>query len=227
MTQIESEGVSARYHKAMEPKTLQSLRRVFKSFNRGMVLMWRLGLGRFSGICPAVFGRLMVVEHTGRRSGAAYLTPLNYTQFGKDIYCIAAFGERTDWYRNILRGCPVAVWLPEGRWVGAMADVSGDPDRLARMRAVLIDSGFAAHAFGLHPRIMGEQELEKATQTYRLVRIRLESPAPTTRGPGDLKWVWLPVAVMAVLLWQGYRRRSANTFRESGAAVDVRSRSAR
>lgn len=192
----------------MDPKRLRFLRRAFRSFNRGMVLMWRLGLGRFSGIWPEVFGRLMVVEHTGRRSGAAYLTPLNYTQVGEDIYCVAAFGERTDWYRNILSGVLVAVWLPEGRWVGTMTDVSDHPDRMARMRAVLIDAGFAAHAFGLHPRSMSEQELDETTRNYRLVRIRLASPAPTARGPGDLKWVWLPLALSALVLWQRQRQRA-------------------
>ena len=44
----------------------ESMRQGFKYFNRFMILMWRLGLGKFINIWPAVIGQIMVVTHTGQ-----------------------------------------------------------------------------------------------------------------------------------------------------------------
>lgn len=199
-------GVAARYRRIMEPKALQVLRHVFHQMNRGMVLMWRLGLGRLAGVWPQGFGRLLVIEHTGRRSGSSYLTPVNYTTVGDDHYCVAAFGERTDWYRNLLATPNTAVWLPDGRWEVDVADVSNDPQRLELMRGVLIDSGFAADMVGLHPRTIGNEDLADATATYRLVRVRPLRRQPAPNGPGDLTWIWAPIGAAAALML--LRRRS-------------------
>lgn len=199
-------GVAARYGRVLEPQTLRMLRRVFHQMNRAMVLLWRVGLGRFADMWPQGFGRLLVIEHTGRRSGARYLTPVNYTTAGNDVYCIAAFGERTDWYRNLLAAPRAAVWLPDGRWEATANDASNDRRRLDLLRKVLVDSGFAAPLFGLHPRRMSDETLAAVTETYLLVQIRPLRRQPAKPGPGDLAWVWLPIgAAVAVLL---LRRRS-------------------
>ncbi len=199
-------GIAARYGRVMEPRSLRVLRRAFHQMNRAMVLLWRVGLGRYADVWPQGFGRLLVIEHTGRRSGTRYLTPVNYTTAGNDLYCVAAFGERTDWYRNLLAAPTAAVWLPDGRWEATATDASNDRRRLDLLRKVLVDSGFAAPLFGLHPRRMSDETLAAATETYLLVQIRPLRRQPAKHGPGDLAWVWLPVgAAVAVLL---LRRRS-------------------
>jgi deazaflavin-dependent oxidoreductase (nitroreductase family) len=158
-----------------------------------MVLLWRLGLGRLANVWPKGFGRLLVIEHTGRRSGSRYLTPVNYTTVRDDLYCVAAFGDRTDWYRNLLATPNTAVWLPDGRWEASVADVSEDPQRIDLMRNVLIDSGFAARLFGLNPHRIADEDMADATATYRLLRIRRLQRRAAPNGPGDLTWIWLPV----------------------------------
>jgi len=199
-------GPAARYRRVMEPKALEFLRRFFHQMNRGMVLLWRLGLGGMTDVWPHGFGRLLVIEHTGRKSGTRYRTPLNYTIVGDDLYCIAAFGERTDWYRNLLITPSTAVWLPDGRWEASVADVSDDPQRVDLMRSVLIDSGFAAHLFGLHPQHINDEDLAKATATYRLLRIRPLRRQYAKAGPGDLAWIWFPIG--AAITIRVLRRRS-------------------
>jgi deazaflavin-dependent oxidoreductase (nitroreductase family) len=193
-------GVADRYLRVMEPAVLEVLRQVFKRMNRGMVVLWRLGLGWFAGVWPAGFGRLLVIEHTGRKSGTRYRTPVNYTVADDGLYCIAAFGDRTDWYRNLMAQPNAAVWLPDGRWEADATDASGSPRRLEMMRGVLLDSGFAAHIFGLHPRLLDDDTLDRATETYRLVHFRPIRRRPSPDGPGDLQWVWLPVAGLVVAL---------------------------
>ena len=142
------------------------------------------------------FGRLLVIEHTGRRSGSRYRTPINYTVAGDDLFCVAAFGERTDWYRNLLSTPDTAVWLPDGRWEATVTDVSDRPDRVDLMRRVLIDSGFAARMFGLNPYRIGADDLAEATATYRLMRIRPIRPQAAADGPGDLAWIWIPIGAV-------------------------------
>lgn len=201
-------GVADRYLRVMEPAALEALRTIFKRMNRGMVMLWRLGLGWFAGVWPAGFGRLLVIEHTGRNSGTHYRTPVNYSISGDDLYCIAAFGSRTDWYRNLMAQPHTAVWLPDGRWEVEAFDDSQSPRRLEWMRAVLKDSGFAAPIFGLYPDRLDDDTLAGATETYRLVRLHRIRPQPSADGPGDLRWVWLPIAGLVTALLLSRIRRS-------------------
>ncbi|MCK5429323.1 MAG: nitroreductase family deazaflavin-dependent oxidoreductase, partial [Anaerolineales bacterium] len=95
----------------------QQLRRLFKSFNRFMLLLWRLGLGSWMK-WPEFSGAIMVVKHTGRKTGLTRYTPLNFAVVDGDIYCTAGFGAGADWYRNILANPQVELWLPDERWIG-------------------------------------------------------------------------------------------------------------
>jgi hypothetical protein len=169
---------------------------VFRSMNRGMVLMWRLGLGRWADAWPSVAGRVLVVEHHGRKSGIRYLTPLNFAPEIRSRYCLAAFGSEADWYRNVFVTRRTVLWLPDGRWTAVAADVTGEVGSRDRIRRVLIDSGFAARAFGLNPRRMTGVEIDAATSGYRLVRFDLIDRCD--ESPADLSWVWVPLAAGAV-----------------------------
>ena len=201
-------GAAPRYETVTNPATLEALRRFFRQMNRAMVVMWRLGLGRMMNVWPAGFGRMLVIEHVGRRSGNRYRTPVNFTKRGDDLYCVAAFGKRTDWYRNTMADPAVIAWLPVGRWTAVLSDESAHPDRLDIIRRVLIDSGFAARLVGLNPHSMTDAALDRATDDYRLIRIRIGQRA-TPRSPADLAWIWLLGAgvVLALRSWR-HRLRS-------------------
>lgn len=201
---VDRPAIAPRYEKALQPAVLARLRNLLHRMNPSMVLLWRLGLGPTFGMWPSLFGRILVLAHTGRRTGTTYRTPLNYAPVGDSLYCLAGFGPSTDWYRNVLAQSNVEVWLPNGRWAATAIDASHDPDRVDRMREVLIASGFAARAIGLDPGRMSDQEVEAATRSYRLVRIELlERRSP---GPGDLSWVWV-VPIMAYVAHARRRRR--------------------
>ena len=191
-------GVAARYEQILDPKVLEAIRRGLRRMNPGMLLIWRLGLGWSADLWPRGFGRLMVIEHVGRRSGARYRTPVNFTRDGGHVYCVVGFGPHTDWYQNVLTGPDIAVWLPDGRWSAHAEDASDDPRRLYLMRQVLLDSGFAAPLIGLHPLRIDDEELEAATASYRLVRITPLRRADAPDGPGDLAWVWWLVGAVLV-----------------------------
>jgi deazaflavin-dependent oxidoreductase (nitroreductase family) len=188
------------------PHTQDQLRQSFKQFNRFMVGLWRLGLGPWVNLWPEVGGRIMVIRHTGRKTGMARYTPVNYTIADGEIYCTAGFGNISDWYRNILAHPEVEVWLPDGWWAGLAQDVSETGTRIPLLRQVLIASGFAARAAGLDPISMTNEQLEAATADYRLVRIQRTEARTGPGGPGDLAWVW-PLATMILLPLILLRRR--------------------
>jgi deazaflavin-dependent oxidoreductase (nitroreductase family) len=180
------------------PLYLEKLRQGFKYFNRFMLLMWRLGLGNWLNAWPKVVGRIMVITHTGRKSGLRRQTPVNYAILDGDIYCTAGYGSGSDWYRNMLANPNVEVWLPEGWWSGIAEDITGQKEHLFLMRQVLIASGFAARLAGINPLTVTDGELDAMTADYRLIRIRRLAPRTGHEGPGDLAWVWV-LATMILL----------------------------
>ncbi|MEW5987425.1 MAG: nitroreductase family deazaflavin-dependent oxidoreductase, partial [Chloroflexota bacterium] len=143
----------------LTPRTEERLRQIFKRFNNFMVLLWRLGFGRWFDAWPEVGGLIMVITHTGRKTGRQRRTPVNYAIVDGEVYCTAGFGRISDWYRNVRVNPQVEVWLPDGWWAGVVEDVSQDERRIQLMRAVAIGSGFAARAFGLNPHTLSDEEL--------------------------------------------------------------------
>src|SRR3990172_8866162 len=137
-----------------------------------MLTLWRLGLGGWFNVWPEVSGRIMVITHTGRKTGARRRTPVNYAVVDGEVYCVAGFGGNSDWYRNIVAHPEVEVWLPDGWWAGAAEEVTDAAARLPLMRQVLIGSGFAAYVAGLDPIHMTDEELDRATARYPLMHIR-------------------------------------------------------
>jgi len=184
----------------------KKVRKGFKAFNPFMVFLWKLGLGNWVNMWPSGMGWIMVITHTGRKSGLPRRTPVNFAVVDGDVYCTAGFGKASDWYRNILVRPQVELWLPEGWWVGIAEDVSDSPDRVKLLRQVLIASGFAARAAGIDPHAMSDDELSQHTQTYRLVRIRLVTACTGPGGPGEFAWVW-PLATMVLLPMLFFRRK--------------------
>jgi deazaflavin-dependent oxidoreductase (nitroreductase family) len=183
-----------------DSKTLDDLRQSFKRLNFFMLWMWRLGFRRYVNFWPAVLGRIMVITHTGRKTGLRRRTPVNYAIVGIDIYCTAGYGALSDWYLNIQANPQVEIWLPDSWWAGVAEDISQDEQRIPLLRQVIIASGIVGPLFGVNPKKMTDQELDKATTNYRLIHIRREQRLKGPGGPGDLAWIWIPILVVLIVL---------------------------
>ncbi len=184
----------------------KQLQQGFKQFNKFMLLMWRLGLGPWINIWPEGIGRIMVITHTGRKSGLKRQTPVNYAMIDGEVYCTAGFGKTSDWYRNIKTNPEVEIWLPDGWWSGVAEEITNPAKRLPLLRAVMQNSGFAASTFGgIDPRTITDEELAKTTYEYCVIHIRRTEARTGAGGPGDLAWVW-PLATF-LLLPLALRRR--------------------
>ena len=189
----------------IDAEMAQKLRQGFKVFNRFMLLMWRLGFGPWFNLWPSGWGQIMVLTHTGRKSGRQYRTPVNFAILDGSVYCIAGFGRVADWYRNLVANPAVEVWLPDGWWQGVAEDVSSNKNRPRIMRAVVEASGFAGPLFGVDPKKLDDQALMEATQSYKVVRIQRQAARTGPGGPGELAWVWQLATL--VLLPLAFRRR--------------------
>jgi deazaflavin-dependent oxidoreductase (nitroreductase family) len=101
-------------------------------------LLYALGLG-------PVYGRLvLLLTTTGRKSGQARVTPLQYELINGNIYIASARGTKADWYRNILSNPEVEVRVKSRRLIG-LAETVTDPERIA---------DFLEYRLEKHPRMM-------------------------------------------------------------------------
>jgi len=180
-------------------QTADRYRRFFKRFNLFMLWFWRLGFRRYVNCWPRPGGRVMVITHTGRKSGARYRTPLNYTIVDGEIFCMAGFGHQADWFRNIQANPQVEVWLPDSWWSGLAEDFSQAERRLALFRRVVLDTGLVGPLFGIDARKMNDVDFERAIAGSRLVWIHRTQRLTGRGGPGDLAWVWLSIVGLLVL----------------------------
>lgn len=183
----------------------------FTWLNKFMLLMWKLGLGPYINAWPEVGGRIMVLNHYGRRTGKRLQTPLNYVEVNGEIYCTAGFGNAADWYKNIIANPQVEVWLPNGWWAGIAEEVLDEKLRLPIMRKVMVASGAAARVFGFNVNQMNDEQIQEATAGYNLIRIRRTTARTGPGGPGDLAGIW-PLATM-LLLWVLLTRRRSKRRR--------------
>jgi deazaflavin-dependent oxidoreductase (nitroreductase family) len=188
------------------PEIEERLRLEFKVFNYFMVGLWRLGLGGWVNFSPRVGGKILVITHKGRNSSKRYRTPVNYAVVNDEVYCMAGFGSRADWYRNILANPQVELWMPDGWWVGVAEDASSHPQAKEILRQVLIASGFVSRLFNLDPQTMRPEELEELLKTYRIVRLRPSAARTGKDGPGDLAWIW-PLSTFLLLFMVLFKKK--------------------
>ena len=88
--------------------------------------LYRIGLGRILG------QRVVLLEHRGRRTGAARQTVLEVVDTDStSLLVAAAWGESSDWFRNIQADPSVAISSGRIRDARATAIVLGKPDAAA------------------------------------------------------------------------------------------------
>ncbi len=172
----------------------------FKYFNQLVVAMWKLGLGKWINILPDVLGRTMVLTHSGRKSGQAYQTPVNYAVADGDVFCVARHGRQTDWLRNVQANPQVQVWLPNGWWAGTAEEVTDDNVRIPLLRQVLINGGWLTPMTGIYPNTMTDRELLAAAGDTPVIRIRRTEARTGENGPAEYAWLWPLASLLLVLL---------------------------
>ena len=88
---------------------------------------------------------ILLLEHTGRKSGKRYATPLQYEEIDGLYYVGAGRGTKADWYRNILADARVHVQVGKVTFDGWAEPVT-DPAQVV---------AFLKYRFKRHPFMMG------------------------------------------------------------------------
>jgi len=98
-----------------------------------------------SGLGWLVGWLILLLRHTGRTSGKAYATPLQYEKIGEAYYIGAGRGTKADWFRNICANPQVTVSVGR-RTFAALAEPVTDPQKVA---------DFLAYRLERHPLMLG------------------------------------------------------------------------
>jgi deazaflavin-dependent oxidoreductase (nitroreductase family) len=185
-------------------RALPALHRGFLAVNRYFAVpALRAGLGAL--FSTPIGGYLMLLRTKGRSSGQLREAPLGYVITDGAVYCVAGFGRKTHWFRNIEADPHVEVVLPGRAFAGIAEEVTDPVEYLARMRGLLTALGLVGReTVGCDPRTVSDDELRERTRGLPLVRIRATGIAAGPSDPGGLAWI--PVQVAAIWLsWRALR----------------------
>ncbi|MBA3869227.1 MAG: nitroreductase family deazaflavin-dependent oxidoreductase [Anaerolineae bacterium] len=159
--------------------------------------LFRLGLGDLLNVM-----RLLILTTRGRKSGQARHVAVEYRRHGSKIYVISGWGERPDWYQNLLADPLVTIQL--GRQsLSALADKVTDPAEA--LRAVNL---FRRDAPTRYDAVLGRLvddeisgfKLPDVSPQFTIVRLDIIADEPLLPGLGmDRIWLW-PVAIIALVL---------------------------
>lgn len=182
--------------------TMPAVHAAFNGMNKYLsVPALRMGLGRF--MSTPLTGYLMILRTRGRKSGEMRDAPLGYMVIGDAVYCLAGFGTKTHWYRNILADPRVEVLLPGRSFSGIAEEVTDRDERRKVLPALVKSMGVVASGFGLgNPYKQSAEETERRCAAFPLVRVRATGIAAGPEDPGG--WFWVVPAVVStwfVLRW--------------------------
>jgi len=159
--------------------------------------LFRLGLGDLLNSL-----RLLILTTRGRKSGQARHVAVEYRRHGSKIYIISGWGERPDWYQNLLTDPLVTIQL--GRHaLSALADKVTDPAEA--LRAV---NQFRRDAPTRYDAVLGRLvddeisgiNLPDVSHQFTIVRLDIIADEPLLAGLAmDRIWVW-PAAIIGLTL---------------------------
>ncbi|WP_433870463.1 nitroreductase family deazaflavin-dependent oxidoreductase [Saccharopolyspora sp. CA-218241] len=118
-------------------------RRIPRWLARLPIPLFRIGLG------PLLGGRLMVLEHRGRRSGEPRLVALEVlAREPGALYLVSGYGRRSQWFRNVLADPAVRIWTGALRGAPGRAEVLPAAEARARLQRYRDVHPAAARALG-------------------------------------------------------------------------------
>jgi deazaflavin-dependent oxidoreductase (nitroreductase family) len=164
--------------------------------------LWRLGLGWLVGWA------LMLITHTGRKSGLPHRTMVEYHSLHGVKYAPCAFGPRSDWYQNIVANPNAVIQTIHGAERVKAVRVTSNHE-LLRVFALfrhrdppLLKAYLASFDIQATP----EDVLAKKERIYWLRFDPTSGPTPPPLK-ADLAWIWLVALAGGLIAWLFNRRR--------------------
>lgn len=178
-------------------RALRPVQRAFRPLNALIAPALDVGLGVF--VSNPVTGYLMLLRTRGRRTGRTLSTPVAYVILDGAMYCCAGFGERTDWYRNLVAHDAVEVVLPGRTLIGLARPVTDDDEWVRAYRALMASLGIVSRLALGDLRRLDDATLRRTHRALPLVRI---TPTGLRIGPCDPGGrFWLVALAGWIALW--------------------------
>lgn len=186
---------------------IEPLRKFFRLLNKYfMVPVYRLGLGSF--ISNPLVGYIMVIKTIGRKTGLVRYAPVNYAILDGCVYCMASWGTKAHWYRNMKAHPAIDVILPGGVLAGDAEDVSDPKEWLQALRQILKNAGFAGFFLGFNPFTAPDEVLRQKCEGLPVVRIQPVGVHSGASDPGGRFWLFVG-GLAGLLLFYGLRKRQS------------------
>lgn len=195
-------------------RLVRPLQRGFLVLNRWfMVPAIRAGLGPLIG--NPLTGHIMVLRTRGRRTGRMREAPLGYVIRDGAVYCVAGYGARTAWLRNLEAEPEVQVVLPTRTIAGRATVVSDEAEWLHMYRALIASFGLVGHIVDGDPSRLDDATLLATHRALPVVRIEpIAGTPPLESGPwdpGGRGWLvangFAIAATIGIASLLGHRRR--------------------
>lgn len=166
------------------------------------ITLWRLGLA------PLLGRYLVLITHTGRKSGLPRRTMVEFHKLDGTRYVPCAFGPRSHWYRNIEADPLVTLQDAYGTHSMQGRRVT-DPEELLAVYALIqgrnpIMLDWYLESLGIPN--TAESVLEHKDQVHIMAFDATDAPTPPPQ-PADLTWVWSVIGVLLALLLRPRQRR--------------------
>jgi deazaflavin-dependent oxidoreductase (nitroreductase family) len=182
---------------------MQSSHHPFIPYPQGLIrlmlrlplMFYRLGLGDLLNTI-----HLMILTTRGRKSGQTRHAAVEYRRHGSKIYLVSAWGEKPDWYQNLVTD-PLATVQLGRKTYSALADPVTDPAEA--LRALHLFRRIAPWRYDTVLGRLIEEEVNPHTlpnlsSQFTLMRLTLIPDEPSLPGvPVSLSWIW-PVAFLTV-----------------------------
>ncbi len=168
---------------------------------RSPLLFYRLGLG---GLLNAI--HLMVLTTRGRATGQPRHTPIEYRRHGSKIYLVSGWGERPNWYQNIVTHSLVTVQLGRHTYSARGSIVTDEAESLRALHLFrrIAPARYDAVLGRLIEDEVNAKTLPDVSAQFTIVRLDITPDAPSLPGlPTNLAGFWplaLLVGVGAVML---------------------------
>ena len=160
---------------------------------RGPVQLWRLGLA------PVIGQVMMLITHTGRRSGLPRRTMVEYFKMDGVKYVASGFGSQAQWYRNIEADPHVTIQTADGVERVRARRLTDGETLLRLLERVRTRDGPLYHVYLQALDVQPEKDdiLAKLDRFYWLTFDPTDEPTPP---PLQADRVWVLPAIAAGLL---------------------------
>ena len=163
------------------------------------MFMWPVHLWRL-GLAPVIGHHMMLISHTGRKSGKTRRTMVEYFKMNGKKYVTSGFGSRSQWYQNIVADPRVTIQTADGVEHMIATRVSDGETLLSLLDCVKRreEQLWKLYLDTIEVQPTREDILAKKDRFYWLTFEPTDEPTPPPLM-ADLVWVW-PLIFAGILL---------------------------